>query len=724
MSNEAGLESEMNNTSRDSGNRGDDNQSYKSEKLGQTEEQTDIKNGSQKDSVDFNNNTTLSSTKAGLGQSKDFDSSIKKEVTGNDSEAETDEDHRSVVKIESSDSNETEDETQAHLKPENKPSKKNKKIEDSEIGPLTPDVLNIIYSEIPKRVRKPSVRLSSYEQNGPNQPAPKRQKTGSSTSANTSTSSTTNVPATGSKLKVSSVPIKSEPNTPRNSAPVPSSGTPSHTNTTTNTTKAKKQSGAASKKRQHNPAFKRESSVDSYNQNTPKNDEYSSKHFVPDAEIKNPSLRNEDNDDEYEDDDDDDDDDQQREYSGSSYCICRRPDTGQWMIGCDACDDWFHGECVNLTEKDSKRFVKYSCPRCTASGVGQSVYKRKCRLPGCNNPVNELFEDKPGNGNHHGDNKKRVTNKNKSYKPSKASKYCSKEHGILFFKQIVQQQLEKHKIINSAALSEQELAALVRSCNTIDQFRALGTNFPKVNLPDSKSTAESANATNTTTTETAPTKKSSCTVVELRDQTISISSIEHLFNASDRFQFKIYEARKASFLQQLDYFALRCELIQLCQKYTKKISEDAAKNAGVKKKDLCGYDSRLSEEKEEWKEGELESVIKQIEALLESEENENENEDEGENSEGGDKEENGEGEEHKAGNKENGDGVNGSLKNAHSHICMLEKRKCARHSMWASLFLEETKLKEQGIQSELEKVNSQLAQLVDNVTCRMFEPKS
>ncbi|KAH0057375.1 hypothetical protein KCU86_g4327, partial [Aureobasidium melanogenum] len=31
------------------------------------------------------------------------------------------------------------------------------------------------------------------------------------------------------------------------------------------------------------------------------------------------------------------------------YCICRKPDTGTFMIGCDGgCDDWFHGKCVNI----------------------------------------------------------------------------------------------------------------------------------------------------------------------------------------------------------------------------------------------------------------------------------------------------------------------------------------------------------------------------------------
>ena len=45
------------------------------------------------------------------------------------------------------------------------------------------------------------------------------------------------------------------------------------------------------------------------------------------------------------------------------YCICRRPDTGKWMIGCDGCDDWFHGQCVNVAEEDGRLLDKYYCER-------------------------------------------------------------------------------------------------------------------------------------------------------------------------------------------------------------------------------------------------------------------------------------------------------------------------------------------------------------------------
>eukprot|EP01116_Phalansterium_solitarium_P005265 TRINITY_DN1675_c0_g1_i1.p1 TRINITY_DN1675_c0_g1~~TRINITY_DN1675_c0_g1_i1.p1 ORF type:complete len:201 (-),score=1.22 TRINITY_DN1675_c0_g1_i1:65-667(-) len=31
------------------------------------------------------------------------------------------------------------------------------------------------------------------------------------------------------------------------------------------------------------------------------------------------------------------------------YCLCRKPDHGGFMIGCDYCEEWFHGECVKVS---------------------------------------------------------------------------------------------------------------------------------------------------------------------------------------------------------------------------------------------------------------------------------------------------------------------------------------------------------------------------------------
>lgn len=46
------------------------------------------------------------------------------------------------------------------------------------------------------------------------------------------------------------------------------------------------------------------------------------------------------------------------------YCICRSPWQGRFMIECDACDEWFHGSCVDVTASDALLINKYYCPAC------------------------------------------------------------------------------------------------------------------------------------------------------------------------------------------------------------------------------------------------------------------------------------------------------------------------------------------------------------------------
>uniref|UniRef100_A0A673HXX5 CXXC-type zinc finger protein 1 n=1 Tax=Sinocyclocheilus rhinocerous TaxID=307959 RepID=A0A673HXX5_9TELE len=46
------------------------------------------------------------------------------------------------------------------------------------------------------------------------------------------------------------------------------------------------------------------------------------------------------------------------------YCICRKPDINCFMIGCDNCNEWFHGHCINVTEKMAKVIREWYCQQC------------------------------------------------------------------------------------------------------------------------------------------------------------------------------------------------------------------------------------------------------------------------------------------------------------------------------------------------------------------------
>lgn len=56
-----------------------------------------------------------------------------------------------------------------------------------------------------------------------------------------------------------------------------------------------------------------------------------------------------------------DDGDESFEDADEIFCICRRPDNHTWMIGCDGCEDWFHGKCVNIDSKDAELIERYIC---------------------------------------------------------------------------------------------------------------------------------------------------------------------------------------------------------------------------------------------------------------------------------------------------------------------------------------------------------------------------
>ena len=51
-----------------------------------------------------------------------------------------------------------------------------------------------------------------------------------------------------------------------------------------------------------------------------------------------------------------------------SYCFCRRGENG-FMLQCLGCDEWFHGTCVNITEKQSHQMNTFVCPACTHNPV-------------------------------------------------------------------------------------------------------------------------------------------------------------------------------------------------------------------------------------------------------------------------------------------------------------------------------------------------------------------
>ncbi|GAP93211.2 putative acetylxylan esterase [Rosellinia necatrix] len=81
------------------------------------------------------------------------------------------------------------------------------------------------------------------------------------------------------------------------------------------------------------------------------------------------------------------------ETDNGPYCLCRGPDDHRWMIGCDVCEDWFHGTCVNLDKDVGEHLVeRFVCPNCTDGKRNYTRYKKMCSLPACRR-VARLYGD-------------------------------------------------------------------------------------------------------------------------------------------------------------------------------------------------------------------------------------------------------------------------------------------------------------------------------------------
>ncbi|CAG7825806.1 unnamed protein product [Allacma fusca] len=54
--------------------------------------------------------------------------------------------------------------------------------------------------------------------------------------------------------------------------------------------------------------------------------------------------------------------------SNKVYCLCRQPyDESQFYICCDTCQDWFHGRCVGVLQAESSQIDEYVCPNCDST---------------------------------------------------------------------------------------------------------------------------------------------------------------------------------------------------------------------------------------------------------------------------------------------------------------------------------------------------------------------
>ncbi|KAH0363795.1 hypothetical protein KCU65_g7137, partial [Aureobasidium melanogenum] len=249
------------------------------------------------------------------------------------------------------------------------------------------------------------------------------------------------------------------------------------------------------------------------------------------------------------------------------YCICRKPDTGTFMIGCDGCDDWFHGKCVNISEKWKTLIDKYICPFCEERGVGETTWKRMCRRNGCGMPA-------------------QVANN---------SKFCSERCGQLFFQGLIAERTRQLTDGDLGArgglITGNEVKSMIQVCPTVEAFHK----FNNGSISPVPGSSPGAMKDEGSEDEAPLSHESALNDIE-RERIDQITNLR----ATARARHSLLRD-KLKFVKML-----------------KTVASRLADHRAVKPKDLCGYDSRISWSEEEfdvWRSSEAGQEALRIESL-------------------------------------------------------------------------------------------------------------
>ncbi|EGZ77463.1 hypothetical protein NEUTE2DRAFT_100394 [Neurospora tetrasperma FGSC 2509] len=337
------------------------------------------------------------------------------------------------------------------------------------------------------------------------------------------------------------------------------------------------------------------------------------------------------------------------ESDSGPYCICGGPDNHRFMIACDRCEDWFHGECIDMDKYTGENLVqRYICPRCAVPGRGLVTrYKKMCSLDGCDQPA-KIYEDAR----------------------EERSIFCSPEHCNAWWDQLVAT-LPRTREVGMDNLTRQEFMGLL-------------------NPPDSKPGHDDP-------------------PWHLGDEPFGVPP--NFWNTADLSVVLTPEERSILDRSAADRYALG-EEIGLCKKMLQLLDmavkrREAAIMAGKgTAKDLCGYDTRLdtvgaihafsvflkSDEGEAiFKRGRMDAPTDLLALLSESAvhiKSEHEDEDDEQD---GDDEEDEEGSVNGVNGWDRRNGINGVPKIDPLTAGMCTKKKCKPHSGWMGILSKNVK---------------------------------
>lgn len=389
--------------------------------------------------------------------------------------------------------------------------------------------------------------------------------------------------------------------------------------------------------------------------------------------------------------------------SGDVFCICRKPDNHTWMIACDGtCDDWYHGNCININESDGALIDKYICPICQEKGIGNTTWKPMCRNGGCRKPAR--------------------------LKKGDFSKYCSPECGREFFAKrmglspSVKRKRGSKATVDAALVDVDEedlgplggpirtrdLKALMDAAATVEEFKRLGDPATVLLTPPSSAKilpSALPGLTSLSQPSIAYTSEEGAQLARIAAQKTNLRRKRALLKDKDRF-LSMTKQRSAKIV--MEFLGLEGE-------------EALAKPANKKAiNEICGYDSRLSWDLEEfrrWREeteaGRRAFLNGYLEAPQHYQVNGVAEHGHASSSEDAPLESSiqGNGASATANTKDAGAGENDTL-----HVCL--KKRCERHKQWQKLALQDVRFEEADVGDEMRRVEREEKEVVEGAVLR------
>lgn len=391
---------------------------------------------------------------------------------------------------------------------------------------------------------------------------------------------------------------------------------------------------------------------------------------------------------------------------GDVFCICRKGDNHTWMIACDGgCDEWYHGNCVSIRERDGDLIDKYICPKCTR-GDYTTTWKRMCRRKACRKPARVL--DVP------------------------PSKYCSPECGRKFFVEMVQRSDPHAKASNNGqyitdSMPVKKLRRKMRGPHRPNgnPLKELHENMdgvlsredtPMLDTPHKHEDQSEYETDTSLDDEELPNRGSTLRAGEVKviaDRRKTIDEWRELgskpvdppvkIEGESKVTFDDFEKDKQTVISKLmsvcrehiSVLEAREQLLEMIKTRSAGIIEDIRK-ADKKNKDLCGFDPRLSWTEEEfllWRdsdEGKSVLVTNRIGPPREEEDGHASDSDDSED-----------------------------VLPTRGGVCI--KSRCQRHRTWQKAQLAEIRFEQDLIRRKMEKLEREEASVMERAVLRAWE---